>query len=70
LHGLHLIGGLVAWVFTVRGLMRQSMERGRLQVRIALCARYWHFLLAIWVLLFATLSGLTPEIVRFICGRG
>jgi cytochrome c oxidase subunit 3 len=70
LHGLHLIGGLMAWGFTVRGLVRQSMERGRLQVRIALCARYWHFLLAIWVLLFATLSGLTPEIVRFICGRG
>ena len=36
--------------------------------RIALCARYWHFLLALWLLLFATLGGLTPEVVRFICG--
>ncbi|UUZ68437.1 bb3-type cytochrome oxidase subunit III [Polaromonas sp. P2-4] len=37
--------------------------------RIALCARYWHFLLALWLLLFATLGGLTPEVVRFICGN-
>jgi cytochrome c oxidase subunit 3 len=70
LHGLHLIGGLVAWGLTMRGLMRQSMQRERLQIRITLCARYWHFLLTVWVFLFATLSGLTPEIVRFICGRG
>jgi cytochrome c oxidase subunit 3 len=70
LHGLHLIGGLVAWGLTVQGFVRQSMRRERLQVRITLCARYWHFLLAVWVILFATLSGLTPEIVRFICGRG
>jgi cytochrome c oxidase subunit 3 len=70
LHGLHMIGGLIAWGLTVQGVKRTGMARERVQVRIALCARYWHFLLALWLVLFATLSGLTPEIVRFICGRG
>ncbi|MEY2688066.1 MAG: hypothetical protein RL375_2264, partial [Pseudomonadota bacterium] len=28
--------------------------------RLALCARYWHFLLLIWVALFAMLAGLRP----------
>jgi cytochrome c oxidase subunit 3 len=57
LHGMHVLGGLVAWVLALGG-----------QIRVRLCARYWHFLLAIWLLLYSTLSGLTPEIVRFICG--
>jgi cytochrome c oxidase subunit 3 len=67
LHGLHVAGGLVAWVVTARGLWRDA-EPARSAWRIALCARYWHFLLALWLLLFATLGGLTPEVVRLICG--
>ena len=35
--------------------------------RIALCARYWHFLLAVWVALLVTMAWLTPDIARFIC---
>jgi cytochrome c oxidase subunit 3 len=61
MHGLHVIGGLVAWGLTVRD--GQAW-------RVALCARYWHFLLVVWVLLFAALGWLTPEVVAFICGRG
>lgn len=61
LHGLHVIGGLVAWGLT--------LHDGQAW-RIALCARYWHFLLVLWLLLFAALGWLTPEIVAFICGRG
>jgi len=61
LHGLHVAGGLIAWV---RVLRRPGPER------IALLARYWHFLLALWLVLFATLGGLTPDIVAFLCGRG
>ena len=67
LHGLHVAGGLVAWGVALRGLRRNG-ARGAW--RIALCARYWHFLLAVWGLLFAALGGLTPEVVRFICGAG
>lgn len=61
LHALHVVGGLVAWGLTLRD--GQAW-------RIALCARYWHFLLLVWVLLFAALGWLTPEVVAFICGRG
>ncbi len=67
LHGLHVAGGLVAWGVTARGLWRNA-DPARGAWRIGLCARYWHFLLAVWGLLFATLGGLTPELVRFICG--
>lgn len=67
LHGLHVAGGLVAWGVAVRGFWR-SAEPARGAWRIALCARYWHFLLGLWLLLFATLGGLTPEVVRAICG--
>ena len=38
--------------------------------RIALLARYWHFLLVLWLVLFAALAWLTPEVVAFLCGRG
>jgi heme/copper-type cytochrome/quinol oxidase subunit 3 len=30
--------------------------------------RYWHFLLLVWLALFATMAGLTNDVVRFICG--
>lgn len=63
LHGLHVGGGLVAWWLTAR-------EARPAAWRIALCARYWHFLLALWIVLFGALGWLTPEVVRFICGTG
>ncbi len=61
IHGLHVAGGLIAWL---RVLRRPGRER------IALLARYWHFLLLAWLVLFAALGWLSPEIVAFICGRG
>ncbi len=63
-HGLHVLGGLVGWVTAAvdRGSGTGSV------LRITLCARYWHFLLAIWAVLLAALGWLTPEIVRAICG--
>lgn len=62
LHAAHVIGGLVGWGYAWRAPSAQRW-------RIALCARYWHFLLLLWVVLFATLGLLTPEVVRAICGR-
>ena len=71
MHGLHVIGGLVGWRLAVRGAGRANPADGpAFAWRIALCARYWHFLLAVWVVLFATLVWLTPEVVRWICGTG
>ncbi|HEX6704983.1 MAG TPA: cytochrome c oxidase subunit 3 [Albitalea sp.] len=62
MHGLHVLGGLVAWVVTTR------TDTADAPWRIRLCARYWHFLLAVWVVLFAAIGLLTPEIARVICG--
>ncbi|MCM5678065.1 bb3-type cytochrome oxidase subunit III [Schlegelella sp. S2-27] len=66
-HALHVLGGLAAWGYTVRRLQVRR-DPGGDAMRISLCARYWHFLLAAWLLVFSTLSGLTPSVVRFICG--
>ena len=35
--------------------------------RIALCARYWHFLLLVWLALYACFTWITPEVARVIC---
>ncbi len=67
MHGLHVIGGLVCWLLVMRFAMR-SQDSAGMSWRIALCARYWHFLLLLWVALFAALNWLTPELVRYICG--
>jgi len=53
-HGLHLLGGLVAWGRTADKVWR-GFEAGPLQLSVELCAVYWHFLLLIWVILFALL---------------
>lgn len=70
LHGLHVLGGLVAWASTMPAVLPRPADPARVARRIALCARYWHFLLAVWLVLFAALGWLTPDVVRFICGRG
>ncbi|WP_439672060.1 Heme/copper-type cytochrome/quinol oxidase, subunit 3 [Cupriavidus necator] len=64
MHGLHVLGGLAGWGFAMSS--RGSGEAAVLRMR--LCARYWHFLLAVWVVLLAALGWLTPELVRYICG--
>ncbi len=70
MHGLHVAGGLVGWALTARHTWRSDARRdpARIAWPITLCARYWHFLLVVWLVLFATLEGVTPELIRFICG--
>ncbi|SEB11673.1 cytochrome c oxidase subunit 3 [Variovorax sp. YR216] len=65
MHGLHVAGGLIAWGWVMRTFRRETIDGGW---RIALCARYWHFMLAVWLALFALLAWVTPEVARFICG--
>jgi len=67
LHGLHVAGGLAAWEVTLQAVSRQTGP-GPVDWRVALCARYWHFLLVVWVLLFAAFSWITPDLARVICG--
>lgn len=65
MHGLHLAGGLVGWAWTASAVSREPASAAW---RIALCARYWHFMLVVWLALFAMLGWVTPEVARFICG--
>ncbi len=54
LHGLHLLGGLVAWART-SAKVRRGVALDRLRLSVELCAIYWHFLLVIWLILFGLL---------------
>ena len=67
MHGLHVLGGVAAWLLVT---LRRGSGRGDAgaALRMALCARYWHFLLALWLVLLVVLRWLTPEVVRFLCG--
>jgi cytochrome c oxidase subunit 3 len=51
LHGLHLLGGLVAWI---RAAFRvwSGVEAVKVSISVELCAVYWHFLLIVWLVLF------------------
>jgi cytochrome c oxidase subunit 3 len=55
-HGLHLLGGLVALARTIDKAWR-PVEQVALQTSVELCAIYWHFLLAVWLVMFAMLAG-------------
>src|ERR687891_333806 len=54
LHGLHLLGGLLAWGRTTVKVWR-GFEVGRVRLSVELCTVYWHFLLLIWLVLFGLL---------------
>lgn len=53
-HGLHLLGGLVALARTILKAWR-GVEVAELRLSLELCAMYWHFLLLIWFVLFSLL---------------
>lgn len=54
LHGLHLLGGLVAWI-RATAKVSQGFEAADVRLSVELCAFYWHFLLLVWLILFALL---------------
>jgi cytochrome c oxidase subunit III len=53
-HGLHVLGGLVAWLRAVLRAWRGS-DPAAIRLGAELCATYWHYLLAVWVALYALL---------------
>lgn len=63
-HGLHVLGGLVAWVRAFARLGGQAPPQ-KVRLGVELCAIYWHFLLAIWLVLFAVLAS--PVLGLAIC---
>ena len=53
LHGLHLLGGLIYWIIALRKVWNTNdIVIRKAKHTIELCAIYWHFLLAVWVVLF------------------
>ena len=70
MHALHVAGGIAAWLVVSRPFWHAAQHRGpaRAALSVGLCERYWHFLLLVWLALFATMAGLTNDLVRFICG--
>lgn len=69
LHGLHLLGGLVAWGKTTAAAFGGTLTP-RLKLHVQLCSRYWHFLLLLWLLLFALLASPPESLARLaaLCG--
>lgn len=67
-HGLHLVGGLVAWGRTVARVWG-DFDAVKIRHGVELCVIYWHFLLLVWLLLFGLLfSGNNLNILLTICG--
>lgn len=67
MHGLHIVGGLVALGRTNLRAWRAVRAEG-LTLSTELCAMYWHVLLVVWFVLFSVLMGWAAEFID-ICRR-
>ena len=54
LHGMHLLGGMWVWGRTTARVLTGADSRS-VRLRVALCTVYWHYLLLVWIVLFALL---------------
>lgn len=55
IHALHILGGLFVWLRAGLRVL-QGMPVARIALSVELCALYWHFLLLVWLVLFALMS--------------
>ena len=54
LHGLHLLGGLIYWNIAIKTVWNiREIVVAKAKHTIELCSIYWHFLLAVWIVLFS-----------------
>ena len=68
LHGLHLMGGLVAWGRTFTKVWG-DFDLAKIRHSVELCTLYWHYLLGVWLVLFGLLfSGDNLDILLKLCG--
>ena len=68
LHGLHLMGGLVAWGRTFTKVWG-DFDLAKIRHSVELCTLYWHYLLGVWLVLFGLLfSGNNLDILLKLCG--
>lgn len=56
LHGLHILGGLLVLGRTAIRAGREPLS-ARMRLSVELCAIYWHFMLVVWLILFALFAG-------------
>lgn len=61
-HGLHLMGGLVALGRTTAKVLRGA-EATQIRLSVELCTVYWHFLLVVWLVLLGLLTGWTDGFI-------
>jgi len=54
LHGLHLLGGMWVWGRTTTRLLTGA-DAQSVRLSVELCTVYWHYLLLVWIGLFALL---------------
>ena len=66
-HGLHLMGGLVALGRTTSKVWRGAKVI-EMQLSVELCAIYWHFLLLVWLVLLGLLTGWTDDFITICRG--
>ncbi|WDD98472.1 cytochrome c oxidase subunit 3 [Thalassomonas actiniarum] len=68
-HGIHLLGGLLALVRVLVHFYRKS-ELALLRRSLGLCAFYWHYLFLLWLFLFALLTASpdTYNTIAAFCG--
>ncbi|HEY6644413.1 MAG TPA: hypothetical protein VIZ63_19960, partial [Povalibacter sp.] len=64
IHALHVMGGLYVWARMLWRLRAQRVEvraseaievRRRFRLSVELCTVYWHYLLFVWLVVFALL---------------
>lgn len=55
MHALHLLGGLFVWSRTMRRALQKNVELLDVRLSVELTSVYWHYLLLIWLGLFAVL---------------
>ena len=68
LHGMHLLGGLVAWGRTVSKVWG-DFDVAKVRQSVELCTVYWHFLLLVWLVLFGLLfTGNNLDLLLKLCG--
>jgi cytochrome c oxidase subunit 3 len=61
-HGLHVAGGLVALGKTC-GKVWSGVAIERLRLSVWLCTVYWHFLLLVWLIILALLTGWADDFI-------
>ncbi len=52
MHGIHLLGGLYVWARTAWS-SKNGVNRQEISQSVELCSVYWHYLLVLWLVLFA-----------------